>query len=466
MKEKKRFVVLSGSPKGKDSVTLQYVRYLFNKKPDYEIEVFHIGKRIYLLEKDMREFDKIMETIKSAEGIIWTFPVYYMLVPFQLKRFIELIFENSKEAIFKDKYACAVMTSIHFFDHTASNYIHSVSEDLKMNYIASHSVDMRALTTKEGRKRIEAFGEKFFTSVEKRESVVNKYNKIVNKKASYTPEKTNEKVEFQEKRILIIADSLANDTLKKMVQKFSSLCNGKVEIVVLENLDMKGGCLGCIRCAYDNTCVYKGKDDFIAFYETKVKAADIVIFAGEIKDRYLSSTWKKYFDRSFYNTHIPSLIDKHVGMLISGPLEQLPNVRQIFEAYFQVQQVHFHGFVTEVDDNKLMDQQLRKLAESIKVGLSYDFKPQKTFLGISAYKMFRDEIYGSLRFPFRADYKAYKKLGIFDFPQKKYRRRISNAFMRLLVKIPPIRKEIYEKKMIPVMVENIRKIADQAKLNE
>ena len=44
---------------------------------------------------------------------------------------------------------------------------------------------------------------------------------------------------------------------------------------------------------------------YIEFYNAKVRQADILVFAGAIRDRYLSSTWKTFFDRSFFNTHTP-----------------------------------------------------------------------------------------------------------------------------------------------------------------
>jgi len=80
---------------------------------------------------------------------------------------------------------------------------------------------------------------------------------------------------------------------------------------------------------------------------TKIKAADILVWAGEIRDRYLSAKWKTFFDRSFFNGHAPSLAGKQFGFIISGPLSQIPNLRQILEAYVEMQQANPAGFVTD-----------------------------------------------------------------------------------------------------------------------
>ena len=45
-------LVLNGSPKGKDSVTLQTVSYLQILYPAHNFEILHVGQRIKQLEKD------------------------------------------------------------------------------------------------------------------------------------------------------------------------------------------------------------------------------------------------------------------------------------------------------------------------------------------------------------------------------------------------------------------------------
>lgn len=60
-------------------------------------------------------------------------------------------------------------------------------------------------------------------------------------------------------------------------------------MINLNNVDIKGGCLVCIKCRYENNCSYDDEDGYKEFFNTKVKAVDIIIVAGSIKDRYLSS---------------------------------------------------------------------------------------------------------------------------------------------------------------------------------
>jgi len=54
------------------------------------------------------------------------------------------------------------------------------------------------------------------------------------------------------------------------------------------------------------------------FSPTGSVPADIIIMAGSVHDRYLSATWKQFFDRSFFKGHTPGLDGKQIGFVIAG----------------------------------------------------------------------------------------------------------------------------------------------------
>lgn len=76
-------------------------------------------------------------------------------------------------------------------------------------------------------------------------------------------------------------------------------------------------------------------------------------------------------------------------------------------------------------------------------------------------KVTRDDIYGQLRFPFRADHNFYKENGLYDFPQKDYKSRFTNSMMMLLSRIPSIRKEIYIKRKKTEMIKPLQKVLER-----
>ncbi len=439
-----KILVLNGSPKGKVSVTMQYIYYIQKKFPEHELKILNISQKITKIEKKPQVFQNILDEITSSDGILWASPVYYLLVPANYKRFIELIFEKDVTEIFQNKYTAFLTTSIHFFDHSAHNYMNAICDDLNMKYIGSFSADMYDLLKSIEKERLCLFAENFFNAIETHSATIKNYTPLVWRDFEYRPNTASTKIDVTNKKILIVTDVRDNQkNLARMIERFKSSFSENIETINLGDLNIMGSCLGCIQCGYANQCIYEGKDDYVDFYNTKVKPADILVWAGEIKDRYLSSTWKTYFDRSFFAGHVPSINGKQIGFIVSGPLSQIPNLRQALEGYLEVQHANPVGFVTdEYSDSPGIDQMLQTLANQLVRFAENGYIRPPTFLGVGGGKIFRDDIWGRLRFPFRADYLSYKKFGVYDFPQKNYKNRIQNTIMLLLSKIPAFRREV------------------------
>jgi multimeric flavodoxin WrbA len=450
-----KIVVLNGSPKGEQSITLHYVKFLQQKFPDLQFRIFHVSQQIQKLEKEEKAFQELMAEIRSAEGILWAFPLYFLLVPSQYKRFIELIWEKGAEDTFREKYAAVLTTSIHFFDHTAHNYLRGVCEDLGMRYADGFSADMYDLFQEGKRKNLLLFARRFFETIANRASLPRAHQPIHLRDFEYTPEMEGKKENPGEHRVVIVTDSRDPHTnLGKMVAKLKNSLSRGVEVFDLNDIHIQGGCLGCIRCGYDNTCAYQGKDEFCEWYRKKLMNAHILVFAGSIRDRYLSSRWKMFFDRSFFNTHTPSFSGKQIAYIISGPLSQIPNLRQVLEGWTELQQANLLEMVTdEFGTSAEIDGLLEALAQRLCWSAEKNYLRPGTFLGVGGKKIFRDDIYGRLRFPFRADHKHFKKNGGYDFPQRDYRSRLRNAVLLHLTKIPAIRKEIYQRRMKKEMIK-------------
>jgi multimeric flavodoxin WrbA len=457
-----KVVVLNGSPKGELSVTLQYVRYLQKKFPQHEFTIFPIARQIHKLERDVPAFGQIMDEVRRADAVIWAFPLYTLLVCGQYKRFIELIQERNEAAAFAGKYTASLSTSVHFFDHTAHNYIHAICDDLQMKYLGAYSAEMYDLMRNKERLRLLAFAESFFDAVSRQIPVAKVFPPLSFSDFHYSPGTSTAGVDTGNKRILILTDEKKEQSnLWNMIQSFKGNFRQNVDVVCLSDIDIKGGCLGCCRCGLNNVCSYQGKDGFIDFYNTQVKKADIVVFAGTICDRYLSSRWKTYFDRSFFNTHMPSLKGKQIAFVIAGPLGQIPNLRQILIAYGEFQEANLAGIVTDEAGNSTeIDLLLKELAGSLVRPTAEGYTRPMTFLGVGGRKIFRDEVWGKLRFVFQADHRYYKAHGLYDFPQKNFKMRRMNLMMTMLTKIPPFRKK-FLKTINEEMLKPLQSVVDK-----
>lgn len=454
-------VVLNGSPKGVNSVTMQYVLFLQKKFPEHEFAIQHVCQGIKKLEQSDEAFQEVIDAVEAADLVFWAFPVYFLLVHAHYKRFIELLFQRQAEGSFEGKYSTILTTSIHFFDHAAHEYMHGICDDLEMRCVDGYSAEMYDLLKEEERARLLLFAKRLFAAVERKASAPRRYQPVAHSDFVYDPGKPLEATDTQRKSVVIVTDSDSSQSnLAKMVARLRWAFGGPVGIVNLQEIEIRGGCMGCIQCGLDNQCVYQDADDIGEVY-SKLVAADVVVLAGTTRDRYLSSRWKLFFDRSFFYGHVPIFVGKQVGYVISGPLMQLANLRQILESYVLLQQANLVGIVTdECGDSAELDHQLDDFARYSIDSATTGYIQPPNFLAVGGRKIFRDEIWASLRLVFRADHRYYKTHGLYNFPTRSLKTRLGEGVLSLLLRIPRFRKE-FRNRIKDEMVKPLAKVIER-----
>jgi len=441
-----KIAVLNGSPKGEVSVTMQYVHFLEQRFPEVQFEYFDVALKIKKLEKDDKAFGDVIAGVSAADAVLWAFPLYFLMVCSQYKRFIELLFEKHAVSAFHGKPAACLTTSIKFFDYTAINYINAICDDLKMNFFGAYSAEMNDLLKMKERRRLKLFGEMFIKAIREKTPAIRSNMPLLVPDVVFEARDVNP-VDVAGKKVLILADDLrTNANLRKMTERLQQSFSPPAEVIQLKDIDIKGGCLGCIQCGFNNVCVYEGKDGYIDFFNNRVKTADILFIAGAIRDRYLSSLWKCFFDRSFFNGHTPVLEGKQVGFVIAGPFNQMSNLREIFKASNDFQHCGIAGFVSDdMGTSDEINSALQTMAQTAVERSLLGYLPPPTFYQVAGTKLFRDVIWGRLRPVFQADHKYYKEHGMYNFPQKYYKWRIINGILVSLTKIPPFRREFIKR---------------------
>ena len=441
-----KIAVLNGSPKGQTSVTVQYVRFLQLMLPDVEFKFHDVAQKIKKLEEDEKAYQQVINDIAASDAVLWAFPLYFFLVSSQYKRFIELIFERNSTAAFYGKYAAVLSTSINFFDHTAHNYLNSICDDLQMKFVDSYSAEMNDLLKARERGKLKIFGEAFIRAIQEGAPAIRNYRPLPASSLAYEP-RSLKPVETYGKKVLIVIDDLReNSNLRAMVENLQKAFVPPAQLVQLKEIDIKGGCLGCIQCGIDNVCVYEGKDGFVDFFNRQVLTADILFYAGAVHDRFLSARWKCFFDRSFFRGHIPVLKDKQIGFVISGPFGQVHNLRVILEAYVEMQHANLIGFAgDDASGAEEINESLQSLADRAVMYSKLGYIRPPTFLQVGGAKLFRDVIWGRLRPVFQADHRYFKQQGYYSFPQKKYKWRLINSMLMAMTKIPPLRRQFVKR---------------------
>jgi len=432
--------VLNGSPKGRESVTMQYVRFLELAFPGHTFVTEEIGQKIRAIEEKEAEFSRVIASVASADFVIVATPVYFMLVPAQLKRFIEMVFSRNGARAFVGKPCAVITTSIHFFDHTAHAYLHAIAEDLGMRYTGSFSAKMDDLISVMHQKQLVVFFDDVLDTAGRNAPVQRSYLPVVSDAALYHPGPAPVPFDPNGRRVVILADAAPGSNLERMVTRLSACFGKAATVLTVEDTGMKGGCLGCCRCAFENTCVYD--DGFSSFWKGHVLSADIIIFAGMVKDRYLSSAFKQVFDRSFFMGHVPGMAGKQCAYLLEGPLAQLATLHEVLAAYVAVQGANLAGIVTdEGGDSGSLDARIDALADRcLRLSVTGYIAPAM-FPAVAGKKLFRDEIFSDMRVVFRADDRYYRQHGVYDFPTRQYGQRIRTAVIAFFLDLPPIRRD-------------------------
>jgi hypothetical protein len=326
--------------------------------------------------------------------------------------------------------------------------MHSICDDLKMKYVGNFPADSWDLLYPIRRARWLLFAEEFMNHIDSNFPTSRHYAPLNWRDFNYTPGEIldeSKKIDTYGKKILVVSDETSENTnLGKMIKRFKESFSDKIEIINLDDIDIKGGCISCLQCGYDHKCSYIGKDGFIEFWEDVVMTSDILIFAGVIKDRYLSAKWKMALDRAFYMNHTPTLIGKQTGYIISGPLSQIPNLTEMFQGHIELQDSNFVDIITdEFGTSEEIDALLHDFARRLVTFSKTDYFKPLTFLGEGGKKIWRDDIYGRNRFVFLADHEYYEKHGLYDtFPQNDERAKRLNEKLIPLMKIDKVRNKM------------------------
>jgi len=455
-----QIAVISGSPKGEKSVTLQYVRFLEEAFPEHTFTVVHVGRDIRTIEQQEEVWYRLLATVKQCDGVLWATPVYVMLVPAQLKRFIELVGDRNAMETFSGKYTAALTTSIHYFDHTAHAYLHGVCDDLGMRYVGFYSAHMQDLEKEASQEQLIQFFSDFLEAITEQRPIQEEFPLLPAISSHYIPKSPPVTVDTHGKRVVILHDAEPGSDLAAMVGELAACYADPIQVAHIQDSMMKGACLGCCRCAFDNTCIYD--DGFRAFWEKYVIPADVLVIAGTIRDRFFSATWKQFFDRSFYNGHVPAFKGKQIAYLVEGSLGHLANLREVLTSLVMTEEANLAGIVTnEPGDPAEIDAALYALAErSVRLSDRGYIAPA-TFPAVGGHKIFRDEIWRGMRAVFKADDRYYRQHGLYDFPTRNYLQRISTRATSLIMSIPGIRREVV-KNMPTYMVQPLQRSIEKS----
>ncbi len=403
-----RIAVLSGSPKGEYSITLQTIRYLEKVYSAHDFHVVHVGQRIRALEKDMAS---ALAEIAAADLLLFVYPVYTFIAPYQLHRFIELLKESGVSL--SGKWVSQITTSKHFYDVTAHRYIEENCRDMGMRYVRGLSTDMDDLLGERGQKEAHDFFAYLLYAVENGIEEAG----IISPAPVYAPHPATVPAAGEEVKpgdvVILTNREEGDEALGAMIDRFRAVCPRASRVINIREYPFRGGCLGCFRCAVSGKCVYT--DGFDEFLRGTVQTGEAIVFAFTVKDHSMGASFKLYDDRQFCNGHRTVTMGMPMGYLVSGAYSAEPNLQMIVTGRADVGGNFLAGVATDEGDT---DAAIDRLSASLTYAIENKYVPPQGFFGVGGMKIFRDLIW-LMQGMMRADHKFYKKHGQYDFPQKK-----------------------------------------------
>ncbi|WP_010250871.1 NAD(P)H-dependent oxidoreductase [Acetivibrio cellulolyticus] len=400
-------VVLSGSPKGKYSITLQTVLYIQKRFPEDCFEIIYVGQQIKQFERDMK---LTIEKMLAADLILFCYPVYTFIVPYQLHRFIELIKEYQVDL--SGKFAAQISTSKHFYDMTAHKFIEQNCSDLNMKYIHGLSAEMDDLLSEQGQKDALKFWDYVHFCFKSNLYELPKKLPEPEKKL-YQPVLPVVKKSDQYNTVIVTNCEDNDQNLLNMISDFQNVYAYSTQVINISKFAFSGGCLGCFNCAASGKCSYR--DEFDVFLREEIQKKNAIVYAFTIKDHSMGASFKQYDDRQFCNGHRTVTMGMPMGYIVSGAYSSEHNLNVIIEGRCEVGHNFLCGVATDEGDTP---RALVMLADKLTYALQNRLVLPRNFLGVGGMKIFRDIIY-LMRGLMKEDHRFYKKHGIYDFVHKK-----------------------------------------------
>ena len=388
-------LILNGSPKGENSITLQTCLYIQKHYPEHHYTVLHVGQTIRQFEKD---FSPAAENINSADLVLFCYPVYTFLVPSQLHRFLELMKEHQAELALEGKWASQITTSKHFYDVTAHRFIEENAKDLGLRILPGLSADMEDLLTEKGREEALQFFDYLMFQI--------------------SPSKIGD---ISTRLVAVVADLAPGDReLERMVESFRAQLPCRTKLINVRDYPFKGGCVSCFNCSADGKCIYA--DGFDSFLREEIQTCDAIVYAFTIRDHSMGSRFKMYDDRQFCNGHRTVTMGSPTAYIVNGAYAQEPNLQMVIEARANVGGNYLCGVAVTggVEDPVHRTMDVGSLAQLLGYALEKKYRQPSNFYGVGGMRIFRDLIY-QMRGMMRADHKFFKAHGQYDFPQKKWK---------------------------------------------
>ena len=436
----KKVLFLCGSPRGKKSASLSTALYM-SRFLDYDYEFIDVAKA--RLSSNPTEADpaflKIVEKMKGADAVIWTFGAWVLFVPVQMQYLFDRLF-TQQGYDFTGKIAASVMTSARALDDYILDRVRFVSEQLGFGYIGD----------------ISAEGNPFFGYVDEEETegscrvLAGKINRAL--EDGYVPAKESayldraylsplsrgkgfdvngpEAEKDGNKTILVItgnrtSEDQASASIVGSIRRYS---RNKVELIELEDHRV-APCIGCYLCDFKVQGICALKDEYEEI-KRRMHEVDGIVYIGNCSSGMVDSRLKAFLDRSWGMAHRPSLKGKYGFATATGGGPLGKNAAWYLGSVLDKTGAKCIAALTDGDSNDAnFANTVRRTVEDLDRAMEEKWQIANRFTTRGTAWTFRDLVARNGMI-LRADYDFHKKNKMFDYASSGG----SAAIMRILFK--------------------------------
>ncbi len=444
---------LCGSPRRGRSTSLLTAKYLA-RFLDHDHSFLDVARA--KLTADPAEADagflRVVEAMRRADAIVWTFGVWSWFVPTALHRLLDKLFTQGVEP-FDGRLAAAVMSSGGVGDDHAGQRLRFAAEQLGLAWVGDVSA--------EGSPFMGYIGDGEATEHSCR-VLADRLNRAL--ADGYAPTRMHEPVDWRllssahpgdgfpvegvgpdadddgRRLLVVVGDTLeADPAAGATVASIRRFSRHPVDVVELVRRRIKP-CAGCYLCGTrpEGVCVI---DDDYAEVRELLDAAAGVVYLATSSAGLIDERLKRFLDRSWDLAHRPRLQERYGFVVASGGGDQDAPAARILENILSKTGVRVIGALARNRaDGGAFAATVRRTVEELDRAIDERWRIADRFQVRASGWAFRD-LAASTGMIMRADYAWHRQQRLFDAPSPGG----WNAVLRLLFSNKKLEKKMLEK---------------------
>ena len=451
-----RFVVLLGSPRGRESASRRMARYA-ETVSQAEFRYIDVGRDARSPEESQQRLDASLAEIAAADAVIWAFPAYSFFLPAKMAVFLEAVVEGRHHPVLAGKPTIALMTSVRLADDYVLHQLRRYGEKLDMNWVGDYSAPGSPYFGYHDNETLGRFFEPghvveqgIARLIGQLEDVVarglvlpRRHARLAEGELDYRPPGAAadwplpDAAGSKSGKTCVLLVHERTPQVEVLLAWLQRATRFEVSVEDLTAIEIRG-CLGCYLCEQEGRGECPLADEAFGLFERMVNT-DALVVVSEHQGFHVHPRLKTALDRMWSFAHREMLSGRYALPVVLGPAAERHKVADYLERY-----LGFAGcFLLPSlvwDRGTTPEQLLWSLQRFDRAVHEQSFLPRQ-FGVVAARLMLRDYVYRA-RQGLPLDFEHFRKRGMFDFPNISLADRAWREILRRLMSRRGLRQKL------------------------